>query len=1430
MAMLCLVPKRKSSREPLSAPVNSDVANIQEHEDGIVAPSPEEASNLAKAGFTKCANPRCDFWINDETVHDYYKSQGGVMDRQLGEDNETWRCPRCGTQQYLLATAPFAPTAHEAYTFSPGNRHQLTTSGLTSRQMGEVAENILKSAGSLEGYGPIVWWSEDYWSPLDGATSDWGLEIKGIDFAAQNHRFVPGKPRDKYKKNEMAEQMGLKGILGVLIVLDFRRSVADIYAQEYPVIRKAQTAPRSDGGALSFGGHWPTHLKNDWHQGVGAFWKHSTSAMHLVKEVPFQNPFSDPNNYQAPIMQNASIDADFPEWLKAASIFDPNTLSQPRLQQLRAQAESAWHDDTRHESHQGHPLKSAGQCYVTSRWLQHKLGGYVGRKAGHYFWVSPDLNYGLDLTGDQFAYSPHDLSRQGIKIDENHDGLKFEEEHGKWRPGPILYKSVDHPLFSGYELVDNDDYDPDTVQRVQRFYDRAEGRRTALDYAGDAFPAQEPEAAERLLHDDPTPAENNEYKFFYGNGDLHVSPLHDWDELQGHAKVGDDYAGPTAVGHVSVNAGTATWEVSGNIGAHALARVFKDYSKHVGWKWGGLTSLDGEPIGTGSEFKPVKSYYYAVIDGDLKISSDRRKLPELHGCLPAKSEKTVQVTACTKKILPALLEWAEDHGFTLVGGNDNVIKTIEDLEQDNIYDPNADQHSRQPGGVFKCPDCEQIFPRWELYLRHRRTEEPSAVQPPDNNDDFFQPDLPLPPHQTEQRIFHEAKVHPATSREAGRVEGFRHYAETFGFNDDDHSHYVAYWNGAPVGYATVKDGTLVMVRSHIKGVGRRLMAKLQQVHPELKSMAFTPGGEKLMRSSGWYKIGDTWKWAAGQQPKDLIGGAIPFLYDIQEDAIFVGQPGQRTSDIQGQFTPGGIVEGNYEPGGKVFVRSMTNMPYTVRHMLELWYYQHPELEVTQVKLQDDAGNETRLAGHDIGGFIKALVAADPDTHRAAQALERAGGRVYVVGGAVRDALLNKEPKDLDLMVTGLPADEVQKALSALPGRMDYTGKDFGVFRYNGDVEVALPRTEKSTGGGFKDFDVHADHNLSPEEDLFRRDFTVNAMAIDLQTGQLIDPYGGLKDTKEKRLRTLHTKSLSEDPLRTMRALVAKSKHGFDPDDETRAAMQANAPGLKKLPAERLQAELDKIINGGDPAGAIKLANETGVLNHFLPEVEYAHGYNQNNPHHELELGDHLRNVLDRVAKVSDDPDLRLAALLHDIGKPESAWVDPVTGKNHYYRNPETGEGADHEDVGATMAERRLRELKYPTERINRIRDLVQHHMYPAFNTTKGARRFLNRVGDHADDLLKLRWADQGGKSEHPRGDEGGDVDTQRQLIEQVRAAGEPTGRANLAVTGSDLIAWGYPAGPQLGAILNHLTQAVVDDPSLNNPEDLRRLTDEYTAS
>jgi tRNA nucleotidyltransferase (CCA-adding enzyme) len=257
--------------------------------------------------------------------------------------------------------------------------------------------------------------------------------------------------------------------------------------------------------------------------------------------------------------------------------------------------------------------------------------------------------------------------------------------------------------------------------------------------------------------------------------------------------------------------------------------------------------------------------------------------------------------------------------------------------------------------------------------------------------------------------------------------------------------------------------------------------------------------------------------------------------------------------------------------------------------------------------------------------------------------------------------------------------------------------------------------------------------------------------------------------------------------------------------------------------DRIGTELTKLMQSPDPVSGIRLAHETGVLKHLLPEVDSNWGFDQKNKHHNYPLGEHLMHVLGGVQEQSKDPDLRMAALLHDIGKPVSQWIDPVTGEGHYYRGP-NGEGDNHEVVGADMARERLKHLRFSNARTDRITHLIQHHMFPAFSSDRGARKFLNRVGnDHAEDLFTLRHADMYGKGTDGYQNMKTPVDTMRGHVENVRNSAGPTNQSDLALNGRDLIALGIPQGPMVGQVLRQLTEAVLDNPELNTPEALTGL-------
>ena len=222
-------------------------------------------------------------------------------------------------------------------------------------------------------------------------------------------------------------------------------------------------------------------------------------------------------------------------------------------------------------------------------------------------------------------------------------------------------------------------------------------------------------------------------------------------------------------------------------------------------------------------------------------------------------------------------------------------------------------------------------------------------------------------------------------------------------------------------------------------------------------------------------------------------------------------------------------------------------------------------------------------------------------------IKKEGGKIYAVGGIVRDELLGKDSKDLDIIITGVPINKIEDIVSKY-GKVNSVGKSFGILKfrptgYEGeeDIDISIPRTETPTGeGGHKGFDVKSDHNLSIEDDLYRRDLTINALAKDLD-GNIIDPFGGLEDIKNKRISMVNPDAFSDDPLRMIRAIQFASRFDFDIDNKTIEAIQKNASRIKEIPSERILIEFEKIIKRGNPFTAAILLKQSGLLKNIFGE-------------------------------------------------------------------------------------------------------------------------------------------------------------------------------------------------------------------------------------
>lgn len=443
-------------------------------------------------------------------------------------------------------------------------------------------------------------------------------------------------------------------------------------------------------------------------------------------------------------------------------------------------------------------------------------------------------------------------------------------------------------------------------------------------------------------------------------------------------------------------------------------------------------------------------------------------------------------------------------------------------------------------------------------------------------------------------------------------------------------------------------------------------------------------------------------------------------------------------------------------------------------------------------------------------------------------LWNAGAEIFEVGGCVRDHLLGIVHKDRDILIRGLAMERL-KALLAPYGKVAVVGKAFGVLKISPHEEpqtgydIALPRKEKSTGVGHRDFDVDFDPSLPVEEDLGRRDFTINAMAWDLRKDLLIDPFGGAVDLQNKCLRMVFAKAFEEDPLRLVRAVQFAARFGLTIEPATYEAMKKNASLIKTVSAERIVEELRKLFLAPLPSRGIELMRETGLLAFIFPEVEALRGIEQDKLPGD-DVYSHTMRVLD-AARADEyvehrgDLELLLAALFHDVGKAATRRFDKAKDRIVFYT---------HQLVSKRMCRKWMTRMKVTLLGVEpkNVETLVEHHMFEtkSYFTDKAIRRFVHKVGDPLIyKLLDLRLADnRGGK--HPKSIQG--VLKMRARVREELAKKPPFGPKDLAINGHDLMALGFPEGPVIGKILNQMVEIVLDDPALNTKEHLLALARE----
>ncbi|MEK7564997.1 MAG: HD domain-containing protein [Patescibacteria group bacterium] len=437
-------------------------------------------------------------------------------------------------------------------------------------------------------------------------------------------------------------------------------------------------------------------------------------------------------------------------------------------------------------------------------------------------------------------------------------------------------------------------------------------------------------------------------------------------------------------------------------------------------------------------------------------------------------------------------------------------------------------------------------------------------------------------------------------------------------------------------------------------------------------------------------------------------------------------------------------------------------------------------------------------------------------------LEKAGYQAYLVGGCVRDLVLSDLSRDLSRGVEGLPfkakdwdittnakPEEIQKIFTDSVYENDFGTVGIKV-RHSEEVTEVVEVTPFRKEESYTD-KRHPDKVIftqKVEDDLARRDFTVNALAMDIK-GNIVDPFNGQEDIKSKIIKAVGKPEdrFSEDALRLMRAVRFAAQLGFDIEPATKEAIKLLANNLKAISHERIRDELTKLISSSDPEKGIILMQELGLLKIVLPEVEEGVGVAQNK-HHIYNVFEHLVKSLGFAAKYNYNIYVRFASLLHDVGKPRTK---EGTGEDASFHG--------HEFVGARMTTQALERLRFSKDFIEKVYTLVRYHMF-YYNvgevTEKSVRRLVRKVGpENMEELLELRQSERKGsgvpKAEPYR------LRHLKYMIDKVSR--DPLTVGMLKANGNDVMTvLGIEPGPKIGHILNALLEEVIDDPARNEKE------------
>jgi poly(A) polymerase/tRNA nucleotidyltransferase (CCA-adding enzyme) len=413
-------------------------------------------------------------------------------------------------------------------------------------------------------------------------------------------------------------------------------------------------------------------------------------------------------------------------------------------------------------------------------------------------------------------------------------------------------------------------------------------------------------------------------------------------------------------------------------------------------------------------------------------------------------------------------------------------------------------------------------------------------------------------------------------------------------------------------------------------------------------------------------------------------------------------------------------------------------------------------------------------------------------------LKAAGHESYVVGGCVRDALLGKQPKDFDIVTSARP-QQIHE-LFGIPGSV---GAKFAVNIVDGH-EVATYRIDDEEATSAKETEVSLASSV--DEDVRRRDFTVNAMVYDPESKQIFDFVGGMEDAKNRILRFVGDpdKRIRQDPMRMLRAIRFANSKDLNMDLSTFKAIQRNMPLIKKEAPERVSAEMMKMFESRDTIKGLYLMLATGFFKEVIPELYEGFDVEQNKHHAESIL---MHNILAADAIKKKDPVLKLALLLHDVAKVKTKELDPETQDYHFI---------GHETVGADMARKIMRRLKFSSDQIEKVDNIIRHHMYYFTDETKDKTIKKFMALPEFRNILRARLADRKANLAKK-----GIPYSFKKLVRKIRliqTTKQPVTVKDLAINGHDLMGLGLKAGPLFGKFLSNALELVLEQPEQNQKE------------